>query len=194
MKRTRRRGKELEEAILNSTWKLLKEQGYETLTMDSIAENASTTKTVLYRRWNGKAEIIIAAAKLHLPNFKLTIPNTGNLRDDLLNLFSPLATIIDFLGTDTVKGIIRDQLQKVSFIDVLNTINAKNDLTTILEQLFNYAHERRELDKTKLTNTTKNLPMYLFIHVVLIGDLNKKTMIHIIDDVLLPTYQHTLDM
>jgi AcrR family transcriptional regulator len=194
MKKNRRRGKELEDAILNSTWKLLKEEGYENLTMDSIAENASTTKTVLYRRWNGKAEIIIAAAKQHLPEFKLTVPNTGNLRKDLFELFLPSVGIIEVLETNTVQGILRDQLQKVSFIDILSTINTENALTPILEQLFTYAHERKELDKTKLTNTTKTLPITLIMNAVLIGDLNKKTMIHIIDDILMPTYQHTLDI
>lgn len=194
MKKTRRRGKELEEAILNSTWELLKEQGYENLTMDSIAENAGTTKTVLYRRWSGKAEMIIAAAKPHLPDLKLTIPNTGDLRGDLLELFLPSATIIDFLGTDTVKGILSDQLQKISLIDILNKLNTQNKLIPMLEQLFTYAHERKEIDKTKLTNMTKSLPIYLIINAILIGNLNKKTLIHIIDDVLLPTYKHTLYM
>ena len=193
MKKTRRRGKELEEAILNSTWKLLKEQGYENLTMDSIAENAGTTKTVLYRRWNGKAEIIIAAAKQHLPDFKFTTPNTGNLREDLFELFLPTLAIIESLETNTVQGILRDQLQRVSFIDILSIINTQNALTPILEQLFTYAHERKELDKTKLTGTTKTLPINLIMNAVLLGDLNEKTMIHMIDDILLPTYQHTLD-
>lgn len=193
MKKTRRRGKELEEAILSSTWKLLREQGYENLTMDSIAENAGTTKTVLYRRWNGKAEIIIAAAKPYLLDFKLTVPNTGNLREDLLELFSAPIAFIEFLGTDTVKGIIRDQLQKVSSINILNTINTENDLLPILEQLLTYAHERKEIDKTKLTSMTKSLPIYLLINAILLGDLNEKTIIHIIDDILLPTYKHTLD-
>ncbi|GFZ30225.1 TetR family transcriptional regulator [Clostridium zeae] len=194
MIKNRRRGKELEEAILDSTWKLLKEYGYENLTMDSIAENASTTKTVLYRRWNGKAEIIIAAAKQHLPEFKIAIPNSGDLKEDLVELFLPLVDIIELLEADTVRGILRDQLQKVSFIDILSTINTENALTPILEQVFTYAHERKEIDKEKLTNTTKTLPMNLIINAVLVGNLNKKTILHMIDDILMPTYRHTLDM
>lgn len=194
MKKSRRRGKELEGAILNSTWKLLKENGYEKLTMDSIAENASTTKTVLYRRWNGKAEIIMAAARQYLPNFKITAPNTGSLRKDLFELFFPLVGMIDLLGQDTLQGILRDQLHKVSFIDILNTINAENALNSMMEQLFTYAHERKEINKEKLTNMAKTLPTNLIVNAILIGNLNKKTIIHIIDDILLPTYQHTLDI
>lgn len=194
MKKTRRRGKELEEAILNSTWTLLKEQGYDNLTMDSIAESAGTTKTVLYRRWDGKAEIIIAAAKQHLPEFKLTIPNTGSLREDLLELLSPSITFIEFLGMDTIQGVLRDRLQKVSLIDILSTISTGNALSPILDQLFTYAHERKEIDKTKLTSITQNLLIYLFINAVLIGNLDRKIMIHMIDDILLPAYHHTLDI
>lgn len=194
MIKNRRRGKELEDAILDSTWQILKECGYEKLTMDNIAENANTTKTVLYRRWNGKADIIIAAAKQHLPEFKLTVPNTGNLKKDLVELFLPLIGIIELLDEDTVRGILRDQLQKVSFIDILSTINSENALTPILDQIFTYAHERKEIDKEKLTNTTKTLPMNLIINAVLVGNLNKKTILHMIDDILIPTYKHTLDM
>ncbi|MBK1812226.1 TetR/AcrR family transcriptional regulator [Clostridium sp. YIM B02505] len=194
MIKNRRRGKELEDAILDSTWQLLKECGYEKLTMDSIAENASTTKTVLYRRWSGKADIIISAAKQHLPEFKLKDPNTGDLKNDLVELFFPVIGIIELLAEDTVRGILRDQLQKVSFIDILSTINSENVLTPILEQVFNHAHERKEIDKEKLTNTTKALPMNLIINAVLIGNLNKNTIIHMVDDILIPTYKHTLDM
>lgn len=192
MKNTRRRGKELEDAILNSTWMLLKELGYENLTMDGIAENAGTTKTVLYRRWNGKAEIIVAAAKHHLPDLKLTIPNTGSLREDFLSLFTPVTTIIEFLGADTVQGIIKDQMQKVSLIDLLGTMNTENKLSAILGQIFDNAHERREINQVKLTNATKNLPLYLILNSVLLGDLNENTLLHIIDDILLPTYRHTI--
>jgi AcrR family transcriptional regulator len=194
MIKNRRRGKELEDAILDSTWQLLKECGYEKLTMDNIAENASTTKTVLYRRWSGKAEIIIAAAKQHLPKFKLIDPNTGDLKKDLVEIFLPLTGIIELLDEATVRGLLRDHLQKVSFIDMLSTINSENALTPILDQVFNRAHERKEIDKEKLTNTTKTLPMNLIINAVLIGNLNKKTIIHMVDDILIPTYKHTLDM
>src|SRR3954465_7660901 len=49
-------------AILAATADLLVEIGYANLTMAAVAERAGTTKTALYRRWSGKAELIHEAA------------------------------------------------------------------------------------------------------------------------------------
>jgi AcrR family transcriptional regulator len=47
---------------LAATADLLVEIGYSGLTMAAVAERAGTTKTALYRRWSGKAELVHEAA------------------------------------------------------------------------------------------------------------------------------------
>ena len=52
---------------------------------DKVAAAASTSKAVLYRRWPGKAEMVIAAlANLMEP--LLTTPDTGSLATDRTTL------------------------------------------------------------------------------------------------------------
>ena len=60
-RKSRRRGTELEDALLTAAWQQLQEEGYQKLTIEGIAAAAGTTKTVLYRRWPKKALIVVAA-------------------------------------------------------------------------------------------------------------------------------------
>ncbi|HSA41422.1 MAG TPA: helix-turn-helix domain-containing protein, partial [Mycobacterium sp.] len=54
----RPRDPRIDAAILAATAELLVEIGYPNVTMAAIAERAGTTKTALYRRWPGKAELV----------------------------------------------------------------------------------------------------------------------------------------
>lgn len=58
----RPRDPRIDAAILAATAELLVEIGYPNVTMAAIAERAGTTKTALYRRWPGKAELVHEAA------------------------------------------------------------------------------------------------------------------------------------
>jgi AcrR family transcriptional regulator len=81
---TRRRGAALEEAILRAAADELTESGYAALTMDRVARRAGTNKNAIYRRWPDRLALGIAAYK----QLATTVqpPDTGNLRDDVLEL------------------------------------------------------------------------------------------------------------
>lgn len=87
----------MEDAILHATWNELSEVGYNNLTMEGIAARAKTNKAVLYRRWPNKSGLVVAVLRKYLPNPPNEIPNTGNLRNDvltyLLGLTNPLQKI-----------------------------------------------------------------------------------------------------
>ncbi len=97
---TRRRGAALEEAILTAAADELAESGYAALTMDRVARRAGTNKNAIYRRWPDRLTLGIAAYR----RLSTTIqpPDTGNLRDDALELLrranrhwsSPLGAIL----------------------------------------------------------------------------------------------------
>jgi AcrR family transcriptional regulator len=97
---TRRRGAALEEAILRAAIDELVQSGYTGLTMDRVAKRAGTNKNAIYRRWPDRLALGIAAYR----KLATTIqpPDTGNLRDDVLELLrranrhlsSPLGTIL----------------------------------------------------------------------------------------------------
>src|ERR1700744_4599906 len=86
--RRRRRGQELESALLEAAWDELVEVGFAALTMESIAARAHTGIAVLYRRWPNKGELVLAAIAHFGRAHPVEIPDTGTLRGDLLALLT----------------------------------------------------------------------------------------------------------
>jgi len=75
---TPEREAELYEAVLD----LLREVGYDALTMDAVAARTRSSKATLYRQWGGKAELVVRAIKHSKPDHGDGI-DTGSLRSDL---------------------------------------------------------------------------------------------------------------
>ncbi|MFQ6141743.1 TetR/AcrR family transcriptional regulator [Streptomyces seoulensis] len=75
---TPEREAELYAAVLD----LLREVGYDALTMDAVAARTRSSKATLYRQWGGKAELVVRAVRHGKPGtFDGT--DTGSLRGDL---------------------------------------------------------------------------------------------------------------
>ena len=77
---------ELYEAVLA----LVRETGYERLTLDAVAARAHVSKATLYRQWNGKAPLVAHALKRTRPPIAQTV-DTGSLRGD----FAAIAARLD---------------------------------------------------------------------------------------------------
>jgi AcrR family transcriptional regulator len=78
------RGEAREEAILAATLELLAEVGYDRMRMDAVAVRAKASKATIYRRWSGKADLVVTALSRHAGKRMTEQPDPGNLRDDLL--------------------------------------------------------------------------------------------------------------
>ena len=77
---TPEREAELYEAVLD----LLREVGYDALTMDAVAARTKSSKATLYRQWGGKAELVAKAVRHTKPGgVGLSEIDTGSLRGDL---------------------------------------------------------------------------------------------------------------
>lgn len=73
-----------EAELLALTLEVLRETGYDKLTVDQVVARAHASKTTVYRRWPSKAELVCAAFAHHV---RLGVaPDTGSLRGDLLAL------------------------------------------------------------------------------------------------------------
>ncbi|MBO7937856.1 MULTISPECIES: TetR/AcrR family transcriptional regulator [Streptomyces] len=75
---TPEREAELYAAVLD----LLREVGYDALTMDAVAARTRSSKATLYRQWGGKAELVVKALRHSKPDHSDLI-DTGSLRGDL---------------------------------------------------------------------------------------------------------------
>ncbi|WP_329338114.1 TetR/AcrR family transcriptional regulator [Streptomyces sp. NBC_00663] len=77
---TPEREAELYEAVLD----LLREVGYDALTMDAVAARTKSSKATLYRQWGGKAELVAKAVRHTKPGGAgVAQIDTGSLRGDL---------------------------------------------------------------------------------------------------------------
>ncbi|WP_329135174.1 TetR/AcrR family transcriptional regulator [Streptomyces sp. NBC_00670] len=75
---TPEREAELYTAVLD----LLREVGYDALTMDAVATRTHSSKATLYRQWGGKAQLVAKALRHTKPGGTADI-DTGTLRGDL---------------------------------------------------------------------------------------------------------------
>lgn len=80
-------------AILNAAFELLGEVGYERLTIEAVALRAGTSKATVYRRWPGKAPLVVEALKARTPDPGWE--DTGSLRGDLLCGLARMAAFLD---------------------------------------------------------------------------------------------------
>ncbi|CAM5458489.1 TetR/AcrR family transcriptional regulator [Streptomyces aurantiogriseus] len=78
---TPEREAELYAAVLD----LLREVGYDALTMDAVAARTRSSKATLYRQWGGKAELVVKAMRHSKPG-RIADVDTGSLRGDLHTL------------------------------------------------------------------------------------------------------------
>ncbi|TPQ21996.1 TetR/AcrR family transcriptional regulator [Streptomyces sporangiiformans] len=74
---TPEREAELYRAVLD----LLREVGYDALTMDAVAARTRSSKATLYRQWGGKAELVAKAMRFNKPG-SISDIDTGTLRGD----------------------------------------------------------------------------------------------------------------
>jgi AcrR family transcriptional regulator len=87
----RRRDPEKDAQILQATLDVLAETDYADVTIELVAARAGAGRHTIYRRWEGKDELILAAiactdsADLGPDG----LPDTGTLRSDLLALLDP---------------------------------------------------------------------------------------------------------
>lgn len=78
---------EREAEVYTGVLDLLREVGYEALTMDGLAARGHCSKATLYRQWGGKAELIARALRHEKPVNAGDI-DTGSLRGDLRALLT----------------------------------------------------------------------------------------------------------
>jgi AcrR family transcriptional regulator len=79
-------------AILEATLELFGELGFEALTIEGVAERAGVGKTTIYRRWPSKEELVSAAVSTLSAD--VAVPETGSVRDDLVDLVRQMIRFI----------------------------------------------------------------------------------------------------
>jgi AcrR family transcriptional regulator len=89
--RGRRRDEAISEAIVDATLAILREEGYDGLTIEAIARRAGVSRPAIYTRWRTLHDLVLEAARQARdsgPVFEgiMDVPDTGELRGDLLSM------------------------------------------------------------------------------------------------------------
>src|ERR1700744_5682141 len=83
-KATRRRGTELEDAILDAAWDVLETDGWNGFTFAGVAEGAHSSQPVLYRGWRTREDPLRATRRRRGEITPADVPDTGSLRGDVI--------------------------------------------------------------------------------------------------------------
>lgn len=185
--RRRRRGQELESALLSAAWDELKEHGYDALTIDAVAARAGTSRPVLYRRWPGKHELVRAAIGYGVALDRAEPPDTGTLRGDVLALLRQAnGTRIGLATLLTVQLASYYNETGTSLSDLREAILGSHGSAT--DQIVRRGVERGEIDPAKLTPRIARLPVDLFRQEILmtLRPLPDDAIKEIVDTIFLP--------
>ena len=185
--RQRRRGGELEAALLDAAWEELVEVGFARLTMESVAARARTGVAVLYRRWPGKDALTMAAIAHYGAKHPIEIPDTGSLRGDMLAL---LGGVNDtrYSFTVVVTAAFSGLLTSTGLTPAEVRARLLGDRPMWSDQIFRRAHERGEIDLDKTPAAVLALPFDLMRHDLLmtLKPVPPERIAAIVDDLFLP--------
>ncbi|TQS24027.1 TetR/AcrR family transcriptional regulator [Microbispora hainanensis] len=186
---SRRRGAELEEALLDAAWDELASVGYGGFTFEAVAARAQTSRPVVYRRWASRADLAVAAIMHYGRKNRLSVPDTGSLRDDLVALLrwmserrGELAVVMSmqmsefFAETGSTMADLRERLL------------AERGGPDLMGQILDRAAARGEIDPRRLTPRLVALPIDLVRHELLMTGrpVSEDAIAEIVDDIFLP--------
>ncbi|GCD92327.1 TetR/AcrR family transcriptional regulator [Nocardioides sp. LS1] len=174
-----------EQEILDATLEVLGDVGYDRLTMDAVATRAKASKATLYRRWNGKVALVIDA----LLSVKSTpaVPDTGSLREDLIQSFCGMGGLTDEQSVGTFAAVITAISRDAEFAEAFRreVIGPK---ARVAQEIFERADARGEIAPgVDLSLLAPALAGIVLHRMYLIGELPDQDLItRVIDQIILP--------
>ncbi|SFJ39886.1 DNA-binding transcriptional regulator, AcrR family [Amycolatopsis sacchari] len=186
--KSRRRGEELEQEILNATWEELIQVGYNALTIEGVAKRARTSKPVIYRRWPSRAELVLAAWAQQAPGRFAPLPDTGSLRGDLLALFRRVGDRANSVMTEVIAGVMGEAFRHPEVSKLLHQRLVRSPLGDKVREVVRRAVDRGELPELELPARTARLPLDLIRNETLLlrGPIDEEAIGQLVDDVYLP--------
>jgi AcrR family transcriptional regulator len=185
--RSRRRGAELEQAILAAAWAELSDVGYNKLTIEAVAARAGTSKPVIYRRWANRAELVLAAWASQVPKTH-DVPDTGALRTDLLVLFTRIARRADTMVSEMIAGVMGEAFRHPEVAELLRRRLDSTLIPDIVATIVRRAVDRGEHPPVDLSLRAGRLPLDLVRHETITcgSPTTNETIVELVDDVYLP--------
>jgi AcrR family transcriptional regulator len=183
----RRRGSRLEADILDAAWQLLGTVGFDNLTFEAVAQAAGTSRSVLYRRWPDREALVFAAIDRNFWSARPPLPDTGTLRDDLIELLR-LANVARAPLVGVMSALMGSYFSPGGMTFAALRERMLGDRIHSVDLVLQRAVERGEADPTRLTARVRAVPFDLFRHDLLmtLSPLADDDIVAIVDEVFLP--------
>lgn len=181
----RKRDASRDDALCQAALEVLAEVGYDRLTIDAVAARAGAGKATCYRRWAGKAELVVDA--IGRMKTRPEQPDTGSLRGDLVELTCHFHGGDDTFRTDVqaglVSGLARDANLRQMFAE--NFIAPRK---AVFREVFQRAVERGEIAPIPNYELLSDIvPAMVFHQVILSGrPPDVAFVLTVIDQIVLP--------
>ncbi|AGL16838.1 TetR/AcrR family transcriptional regulator [Actinoplanes sp. N902-109] len=187
--RSRRLDGEREQAILQATFDLLGETGYQGLRVDAVAARAQASKATLYRHWPTKAELVADAVRV-CKSAPEAVPDTGSLRGDLMTWFGEMAETISGQEGPILAGLFMALRTEPELAAQLRPL--RDSKKPCAEAICARAAARGELPGRYDADLIDEIvPAQLFMRCFALGEpLDESYLEHLIDDIILPVLCH----
>jgi AcrR family transcriptional regulator len=175
-----------DDALRASALELLADIGYDRLTIDKIAAHAGAGKATIYRRWSGKAELIVDALMCQKGAIPVA-PDTGTLRGDLGALIEESGAEEGRLDTQVMIGLVSALPHDAELRDVFRT-HLIEPHTEVLRVVFDRAVARGEIRPVANMETIVSiLPALVFHRLIVSATVPDRAFFEsIVEGVLLP--------
>jgi len=182
------------DAILDATYELLGELGYDRLTVDAVAARAHASKATIYRRWRSKQDLVISAfhrGRAEPP----ASADAGNLRDDLLVLLHQLRAVTSPSDARAFVSLLAASQQEPTIAAVMGG-QLVEAWRAECEHVMRRARERAELPPAGATMDADAVFDLIIGQVVVRSVIRGQTLDesfvhHVVDRVLLPALTST---
>lgn len=183
---TRRRGTDLETAILDATLDLLVQAGVGSLTMEGVAAAAHTGKASVYRRWPSKEDLLVDAMRHALPPLDEG-PDTGSIREDLLVLMRSMIAAVNSRSGCAMQAFMCDNSVDKHVIQVVKT-RVMEPRHQMLMDALSRGRDRGEVRADAADERTAQVGPALILHEYLMHGtpVSDAFAVQLVDDVLLP--------
>ncbi|HUW87475.1 MAG TPA: TetR/AcrR family transcriptional regulator [Candidatus Paceibacterota bacterium] len=170
---------------------LLREVGYEQLTIESVATRAQVSKATIYRRWKNKAALITDSVH-HYAFCKAPAIDTGSLRGDLIGVISEKVKTMKSADGQLIAGLMCMARTDTDLASVL-TQSLADYASAAHAAMFDRAVARGEISKdAKRELILQIVPAVISFRVFMSHQsVSRKFVENFVDDVLIPVIKHT---
>ncbi|MFD7668152.1 TetR/AcrR family transcriptional regulator [Streptomyces sp. NPDC059788] len=163
----------------------LAETGYAALTMERVAARARTSKAALYRRWTGRAELVLDACKAHGLS-DMDVPDTGALRGDVIALLRQMSAKMAAPIGGILRGLLAEMTRDPEFAKLIR--ERLHTIGPVIRAILLRAVERGETEEWVLGSRRAAVATDLLRNEFLLfgAPVADEIIREIVDDVYLP--------